>query len=251
MRHFSGEFDGLRLLMEDELDLISGGDGEDADEIPTVTVVGHSDNTKTYYMTNLAYWGVGPATGSATSPEPTDASSIHIDVNLKRALNADEQKALDHLVDSVQKTTAAVNSIPDSARLTLSNGQSVTGAELKQIWSNTDFVINDNNFVYSNGTTRGEANDNNGNAVVSFNISTLTGYDAVANGMDYLPLHELGHMTAAGKFENAAYGSGAASNNQNEQIANDIAYAIASYAGEGTVASPGGGYSQVHPVFTP
>ena len=34
MRHFSGELDGLRLLMADELDLIAGGDGEDTDENP-------------------------------------------------------------------------------------------------------------------------------------------------------------------------------------------------------------------------
>lgn len=57
MRHFSGEFDGMRLLMEDELDLVAGGDGEDADQIPdmqTVVVVGQPDKT-TYYMPNLFY----------------------------------------------------------------------------------------------------------------------------------------------------------------------------------------------------
>lgn len=34
MRHFSGEFGGLRLLMADELDLIAGGEGEDTDDVP-------------------------------------------------------------------------------------------------------------------------------------------------------------------------------------------------------------------------
>lgn len=33
MRHFSGEFEGIRLLMADELDLITGGEGEDTDDI--------------------------------------------------------------------------------------------------------------------------------------------------------------------------------------------------------------------------
>jgi len=33
MRHFSGEFEGIRVLMADELDLISGGDGEDTDDV--------------------------------------------------------------------------------------------------------------------------------------------------------------------------------------------------------------------------
>lgn len=32
MRHFSGEFEGLQLLMLDELEAISGGDGEDTDD---------------------------------------------------------------------------------------------------------------------------------------------------------------------------------------------------------------------------
>lgn len=34
MRHFSGEFEGIRLLMADELDLIAGGEGEDTDDVP-------------------------------------------------------------------------------------------------------------------------------------------------------------------------------------------------------------------------
>lgn len=33
MRHFSGEFEGVRLLMADELDQIAGGAGEDTDDI--------------------------------------------------------------------------------------------------------------------------------------------------------------------------------------------------------------------------
>lgn len=35
MRHFSGEFEGIRLLMLDELDAIVGGEGEDTDDVPT------------------------------------------------------------------------------------------------------------------------------------------------------------------------------------------------------------------------
>ncbi|AOH85617.1 hypothetical protein AWL63_18420 [Sphingomonas panacis] len=45
MRHFSGEFSGLRLLMLDELDAIAGGDGEDTDDVPPpppdIVVNGH------------------------------------------------------------------------------------------------------------------------------------------------------------------------------------------------------------------
>lgn len=34
MRHFTEELVGVRLLLEDELDLIAGGDGEDTDDNP-------------------------------------------------------------------------------------------------------------------------------------------------------------------------------------------------------------------------
>jgi hypothetical protein len=48
--------------MEDELDLIAGGDGEDGDELPVlpeVIVVAHADHTS-YYMPNHFNWGGGP-----------------------------------------------------------------------------------------------------------------------------------------------------------------------------------------------
>lgn len=48
MRHFSGEFEGVRLLMEDELQAISGGEGEDTDDVPPAPVdVDYDPETKT------------------------------------------------------------------------------------------------------------------------------------------------------------------------------------------------------------
>lgn len=38
MRHFSGEFEGIRLLMADELTEIAGGEGEDTDTVPPTEV---------------------------------------------------------------------------------------------------------------------------------------------------------------------------------------------------------------------
>lgn len=35
MRHFSGDSGGIRLLMDDELERISGGEGEDTDDVAT------------------------------------------------------------------------------------------------------------------------------------------------------------------------------------------------------------------------
>jgi len=43
MRHFSGEFEGIRLLMEDELDLIAGGEGEDTDDVQRPDLVNEPD----------------------------------------------------------------------------------------------------------------------------------------------------------------------------------------------------------------
>lgn len=34
MRHFSGEFEGMRLLMADELEKVAGGDADDGDDVP-------------------------------------------------------------------------------------------------------------------------------------------------------------------------------------------------------------------------
>ena len=251
MRHFSGEFHAIRLLMEDELDLIAGGDGEDADEIPVVTVVGHADHTQSYYIPNLFMWGVGPVTAGAGDPEPTDASSIHIDVKITRPLSAAETKAVNDLAISIQNITSALSLMPDNEHVTLSNGMSVTGAELKDLWSRTDFTINEIKFPYANESGRGEADYNNGNPAIALNIDTLVGYDGLAGGMNYLPLHELGHMTAAGQAENIAYGANTASYDQNERLANDIAFAISSYMNTPILLSPGSGYSQIHPVLTP
>jgi len=253
MRHFSGDFNGMRLLMEDELDLIAGGDGEDGDELPVlpeVIVVAHADHTS-YYMPNHFNWGGGPGPVHSYNPEPSDAASIRVDVMINRPLTAVEQQALSDLTTSIQNTTEAIGAIPDTARVTLSNGKTVTGAELKEIWALTDFVINEAGFKYANGTDRGEANYANGNPVVSFNISTLTGYNQAEGGMNFLPLHELGHMTGAGRAEHESFSAGTSSYEQSERLANDIAWAIAAYSGEQILAAPnGGGYSPNHPLFT-
>lgn len=38
MRHFSGETNGIRLLMEDELERVAGGEGEDTDDVQSVDI---------------------------------------------------------------------------------------------------------------------------------------------------------------------------------------------------------------------
>jgi hypothetical protein len=252
MRHFSGDFDGLRLLMEDELDFIAGGEGEDGDELstlPEIVVIAKPDRTE-WFMPNHLSWGGGPDINSPDGPEPTDASAVRMDVMFTRQLTALEQQAVNALAYAIHNTTAAVDAIPNTSIIKLADGKTVTGAELKEIWKNTDFVINENGFKYANGTDRGEADYNGGNPVVSFNIATLAAYSQLEGGMTYLPLHELGHMTAAGRAQNESYLAGRSTYEQNERLANDIARAIADNSGDKILGEPGGGgYSPTPPII--
>ncbi|MGH8076117.1 MAG: hypothetical protein ACREPE_02165 [Lysobacter sp.] len=264
MRHFSGEFTGVRLLMLDELEAISGGEGEDTDDVPTeletITVTAEADGSDTYYVP--LFWTIPPFGGSYgwdTNPETADVESIHVDVNFSRELTESEQKAVDSLNKTIQEVTHALNQIPDNAQITLSNGQTVTGAELKQIWAMTDFTINEVGHQYANGGFTSEANYNGGNPAVNVNIDLLANYNAVNGGMNFFALHELGHMTAAGRNTlNGFYADGVLTPTEhlaNEQIANDIARAIANNGGmpilpaTGPQAPTQGGYSPVIPIF--
>ena len=56
MRHFSGEFEGVRLLMSDELDLIAGGDGEDTDDVPPPKDL--DPCTRNFLTNQLSSWGM-------------------------------------------------------------------------------------------------------------------------------------------------------------------------------------------------
>lgn len=244
MRHFSGEFPGMRLLMLDELDAIAGGGGEDTDtvahnDVSEVVVTATTTGT-TYSMplfTNFSSWGgwSGAVQGDG-NPNTTDSESVSADINFTRPLTGTEQAAVNSLVQSIRDGSELLASIPDSAHVTMWNGQTVTGAELKQMWQNTDFTINEAGHVYANGTTRGEANYNNGNPQISINIDTLVGYAANGPiGTNYVVLHELGHMTVAGRaFLTSAYSDGvftAQEDHDNELLANDIARGIGSSGG--------------------
>lgn len=185
------------------------------------------------------YAGGGPT----EPPPPPDEALIEIIVALGRPPTAVEQRALDNLKTQIAKQTTAINNLADDAQIKLQDGSIVNGAERKQIWARTDFVVNENGTTYANGTDRGEAAYNNGNAQVSFNIGNLAGYDAVTGGVAYVIAHELGHMTAAGRVSNSAFANGTSTNSANEQIANDIARAIVNLEGDPVMANPGNGYS--------
>lgn len=63
MRHFSGDMDGIRLLMADELLLIAGGDGEDGDSVPeeeiTEVIIKGQRKPSTYSGGGVFTWPSG------------------------------------------------------------------------------------------------------------------------------------------------------------------------------------------------
>lgn len=78
MRHFSGEFEGVRLLMEDELYAISGGEGEDTDDVPPAPVdVDYDPETKTADV-NVRLDGNSTAGLTLSS---NGLENIHFDLN--------------------------------------------------------------------------------------------------------------------------------------------------------------------------
>jgi hypothetical protein len=173
-------------------------------------------------------------------------------------MSAQEQTAYNHFVQNVHIQDTKINSLPDDAVLQLPDGTTVSGREYKDAWAKTDFEIYDIGHSYANGTTRGESDYNNGNPVVSLNIDILTAYDASPGGLDYLILHETAHLTpgqrmlASYDLSNASDGGTAyteAERHAFEQMANDIAAAVANYTGSTVLTTAGDGYSPSHPAF--
>jgi len=241
----------LRALTPAELELVAGGN--------SITVTGerwdpwadrwwYDQMFEDHYHDD--YGGGG---GGGEPPPPADSDSNDVTNNITRPLTAVEQQAVADLNAKIAAVTNVINAIPDNAAITLSDGTTVTGAELKAIWAATDFVINEVGHTYANGTTLGEANYNGGDPVVSYNIDTLVNYNAHNGGMEFLILHEIGHMTANSRAHNALINSDgtvtAAEMDDHQRLANDIARAIANQGGLTIMSNPGSGYSPTTPTF--
>jgi len=228
-----------------------GGDGTGADAAttdnhPIFNSVDRHGHTTYYIPLNWAFGG-GYSKATPAEPEPRDTASIHIKVKIDRPLSQNEQKDLNDLKKAIIRVTQGLDKMPDSHVLTMDNGRTVNGRELKQLWSKTDFVINEEDHLYGNGFRTGEANRNNGNPIVSFNIDIIGKYKNVgAGGENHLVLHELSHMTKAGdSFYAELSNSGGKYTddelNQSERYANDIARAIAHHCGIPTLSEKDAG----------
>ena len=131
----------LRDLTPAELELVAGG------ENVTVTGPGPSSydpwEDRWWYeqMFEDQYYddfgGGGGGGGGEPGPEP-DSAAQEVTLNITRPLTATEQAAVDALNTKIAAIGNVINSLPDNASITLSDGTTATGAELKAIWAATD-----------------------------------------------------------------------------------------------------------------
>lgn len=171
----------------------------------------------------------------------TDSDESEVTVTIKIPNPTDAQKVIiAKALEAISREDAAIRSIPDSKRITLRDGSTVTGAELKADWLKTDFEINPAGTVYGVGTAspqpRGAANYNGGDPLIQVNIDILGGYAASGDaGLNFWVGHEVGHLTAANRNHD---GTVVDANARYEQMANDISRAIA-HSGGLPVLGPG------------
>lgn len=164
MRHFSGEFEGVRLLMADELDMIAGGDGEDTDDVqepqePAEIVVNGirqdqvdrneqlMERQWTSYFAQFGSW--------------VNAEYINNQWYLWQADNpTEDQKRFKNDYDQIRSTlwghldesqsTALASSLTDRG-INLGNGSNGT-VNIGSAWSNYQTLLN-------NGTVTGRTSD--------------------------------------------------------------------------------------------
>lgn len=166
-------------------------------------------------------------TPGGDEPQLTDEQEVTVTVNIENPTD-EQKKAVNDYLKAIDRLDKAIRSIPDNKKVTLYDGSTVTGAELKALWLKMDFVINPDTVFYD-GQNRGAAMYNGGDPIVYMNITNLVDYNAHGeSGMNFLVGHELGHLTAANRFHD---GTNTDAGARYEQMANDISRAIAFSAG--------------------
>ncbi len=173
--------------------------------------------------------------GGVFDPQPLDGEAIEVLINFDRPLTDSETQAIENFQAAIAALTVAINALADNAELRLPNGAYITGAALKALWAQTDFIINDNHVDYGNGG-QGQAAMINGQPTISFNIGELDRYDYWFGGMNYLVAHDFAHLTQWGTP--FAY---------DQLTANDIAREILSASGLPYLSNPVFGYGTIAP----
>ena len=204
MRHFSGDLQGLRLLMEDELELVAGGDGEDTDDntVAEVTVYGESPSdpgsgwTVFIGVGSGGYGSSNDCAGTGAGPSAAGNAFAAAHINLTGDLNdakvaaayASTHNALAALHDLAQNFPSQVIHEP--------NGASMTAAQMYAQLSNATINIGPSAMAphgadtYNSGSGAVNVYIDPSNANVNGAAGSL-GLDANSN---YIIFHELGHV---------------------------------------------------------
>lgn len=193
---------------------------------------------------------IDPSQEAAISALP-DEAVVDISVNIENP-TPEQLAVIAKFKDAVVATNAAIKRLPDHAAVTLTDGRIVTGAELKAIWATMDFRIDPSGTQYANGTSRGEAVYENGDARANLNIDLITQYSALTNGLNYLIIHEFSHMSRAATDYYASLnqnGMTATEAEARERYTDDLARAIAISTNLPFLVAPYYGFNTVDPLF--
>lgn len=158
-----------------------------------------------YNRTEYLYGaGLGGTSSGSSSDNPTILlkTSNNTPENLAR-LEAASLK----LADAIAKIDAAVETLSDTASVTMPNGSTMSGAQFKTLWHNTDFTISDEYVAnFSNGGY-GEI-CRSGSSIVdvlhvtNFENSSYGDENYPGNqGVIFLALHEIGHVAPGGESQ--------------------------------------------------
>lgn len=243
----------MRTLTENEMDVVCGGDDEPT-TLGTITV------TADAFFVSLGTsfgGGGGGGKGGEMSDEmgpimDNDLDEVAIENALGREMTEEERAVVQALATAIANLSNAISQIPNNATITLPNGNTITGAQLKAIWGEVDFTVFPNGHNYGNGYAAGQ-----GSAVdtatrsVGVNIGHLAGYAAHgAAGMNYFVLHEVAHMTTGAINMMNSYSPGGFTQTEIEtfeRYTNDVALAIGNTTGQTLIANPGYGYTPTGP----
>lgn len=242
----------MRELSAVELDLVSGGWGEDPSELDEVIVNGRRAVNYTNGYIYIPYPGSGtynpggPATGGSggyggSEGSYADESKIDIEFDYTQNLTAEQKATFEEFKAAIGEMTARINALPDGIQIGMPDGSVITSETLKSMWSKTDFsvIVSSSNDPFGNGGIS-LANYNNGNPLVTVNLNGLINY-AAWDAIPYFLAHELAHTTPAG-YDHLSTGA-----SNNEQWAGSLASAIVQVTGislngftppEGTLSSP-------------
>lgn len=227
----------------EETQVVTAGHWEINASGPGITYGTSDEGDGANYLAGLA--GI-----TAALPALVDSFFNEVTLDPSIQLSPEQLEKYNAFKAIVRGMGAHLAEIPDNSILDMGNGLTITGAELKSIWARVDFWINPQGTTYLNETARGEANYNWGDPKVSYNIDVLMEYCDSPAEMIYLVLHELGHLTQAGRDYNGMAHRGEVTSTQNEIFANTIALAIATATQQSAYPSATHGYYPTPPSFT-